>query len=120
MNIDQKDGENHGSPTFSSTETSFQERTMEENNEKSVGLFEHRATSAEKQQLENIPDGPSPEPLAEAGPPGVDHKQEDFSIFTTVQKRLMVSTASLASLFSPMATAIYCLSLLIILLILVD
>jgi hypothetical protein len=46
---------------------------------------------------------PSEQPLA---PPG-----EDYSVLTVNQKRLIVTTASLASLFSPMATAIYCRSL---------
>jgi hypothetical protein len=46
---------------------------------------------------------PSEQPLA---PPG-----EDYSVLTVNQKRWIVTTASLASLFSPMATAIYCRSL---------
>jgi hypothetical protein len=46
---------------------------------------------------------PSEQPLA---PPG-----EDYSVLTVNQKRLIVTTASFASLFSPMATAIYCESL---------
>ncbi len=33
---------------------------------------------------------------------------EDYSVLTVAQKRLTVMAASLASLFSPMATAIYC------------
>jgi hypothetical protein len=33
---------------------------------------------------------------------------EEYSVLTVTQKRLVVMTASLASLFSPMATAIYC------------
>ena len=33
---------------------------------------------------------------------------EDFSVLTLTQRRLVVLTASLAALFSPMATAIYC------------
>ena len=45
-----------------------------------------------------------PEPAIERpGPPG-----KDYSILTVAQKRAVVITASFASLFSPMATAIYC------------
>jgi hypothetical protein len=33
---------------------------------------------------------------------------EDYSVLTVTQKKLIITTASLASLFSPMATAIYC------------
>lgn len=33
---------------------------------------------------------------------------EEFSILTVTQKKFVIMTASLASLFSPMATAIYC------------
>jgi hypothetical protein len=35
---------------------------------------------------------------------------EDYSVLTTTQKKLVILTVSLASLFSPMATAIYCMS----------
>jgi hypothetical protein len=43
--------------------------------------------------------------------PAVEHPglaREDYSILTVAQKRAVVLTASFASLFSPMATAIYC------------
>jgi hypothetical protein len=33
---------------------------------------------------------------------------EDYSVLTVTQKKLIIIVASLASLFSPMATAIYC------------
>lgn len=33
---------------------------------------------------------------------------EDFSVLTVGQKKLIIVAASFASLFSPMATAIYC------------
>lgn len=33
---------------------------------------------------------------------------EEFSVLTVTQKKFVVMTASLAALFSPMATAIYC------------
>lgn len=47
---------------------------------------------------ENEP--PSEQPLAPAG--------VDYTVLTPTQKKLVVFTASLASVFSPMATAIYC------------
>ena len=46
---------------------------------------------------------PSEKPIEPAGPSG-----QDYSVLTVTQKKLVVLTASLASLFSPMATAIYC------------
>jgi hypothetical protein len=47
---------------------------------------------------------PSEQPLERAATtPG-----EDYSVLTATQKKLVVMTASIASLFSPMATAIYC------------
>lgn len=46
---------------------------------------------------------PAEPPVEQPGPPG-----KDYSILTIAQKRIIVLTASFASLFSPMATAIYC------------
>jgi hypothetical protein len=49
-----------------------------------------------------------------AEPPSAEQVQivqpagEGYSVLTVTQKRLAVMAASLASLFSPMATAIYC------------
>jgi hypothetical protein len=34
--------------------------------------------------------------------------REDFTVFNSGQKKMIVFTASLASIFSPMATSIYC------------
>jgi hypothetical protein len=66
-----------------------------------------------------LPDGPLPgttgdgtensaelpiEPPAEQSVP----QGKDYSVLTDGQKKAVVLTASLASLFSPMATAIYC------------
>ncbi len=58
--------------------------------------------------ITSIHDEPPIEPLSEqqaqiSTPPG-----EDFSVLTATQKKWIIMTASLASLFSPMATAIYC------------
>ncbi|CAM6031690.1 unnamed protein product, partial [Sphagnum compactum] len=63
---------------------------------------------AAEQKYDRIEDGqeavepPSEQPVQGTAIPG-----EDYSIFTVGQKKLMIMTASLASLFSPMATAIY-------------
>jgi hypothetical protein len=46
---------------------------------------------------------PAEPAVEQPGPP-----EKDYSILTVPQKRMIVITASLASLFSPMATAIYC------------
>ena len=48
------------------------------------------------------------EPPSELQAHMVQSAGEDYSVLTVTQKRLIVMTASLASLFSPMATAIYC------------
>jgi hypothetical protein len=45
------------------------------------------------------------------GEPASEHpvqSGEDFTVLTGKQKRLVIFTASLASIFSPMATSIYC------------
>jgi hypothetical protein len=49
------------------------------------------------------PAEPPSEQLQGAQTPG-----EDYSVLTVTQKKLIITVASLASLFSPMATAIYC------------
>jgi hypothetical protein len=46
-----------------------------------------------------------PEPASERQ---LQSPGEDFTVFNVRQKRLVVFTASLASVFSPMATSIYC------------
>jgi hypothetical protein len=46
---------------------------------------------------------PAEPPSELPDPPG-----KDYSVLTVTQKKLIVFTASLASLLSPMATAIYC------------
>jgi hypothetical protein len=105
MNIDHNN--NHASTIASTTTSELQEHAMEsDNKEKSIGLFEQQAATTEKQHPEIVQNDP-PEPPSEAVQKD-ESKQEDFSIFTTRQKKLMVMVASLASLFSPMATAIYC------------
>jgi hypothetical protein len=48
------------------------------------------------------------EPPSEQPVQPVLQAEEDYSVFSTTQKKLIVTTASLASVFSPMATAIYC------------
>jgi hypothetical protein len=64
---------------------------------------------AAEQEHDGIEDGQrAVEPPSEELNQGTATPGEDFSIFTVRQKKLMIMTASLASLFSPMATAIYC------------
>jgi hypothetical protein len=69
---------------------------------------EARVTEQGHEEVGSTHDDPSAEPPSEQpiAPPG-----EDYSVLTVNQKRLIVTTASFASLFSPMATAIYCRSL---------
>lgn len=50
----------------------------------------------------------STEPVSEQPIERVATSVEEFSVLTVGQKKLMIMTASMASLFSPMATAIYC------------
>lgn len=51
---------------------------------------------------------PDSEPPSEAPIESMDASGGEYSVFTVTQKKMIVLTASLASLFSPMATAIYC------------
>lgn len=48
-------------------------------------------------------DRPPEPPIEQPGDPG-----KDYSVLNVAQKRVIVVTASFASLFSPLATAIYC------------
>ncbi|KAL5345110.1 hypothetical protein ACLOAV_010065 [Pseudogymnoascus australis] len=50
---------------------------------------------------------PDNEPPSEASVESTDASGGEYSVFTVTQKKMIVLTASLASLFSPMATAIY-------------
>lgn len=51
---------------------------------------------------------PDSEPTPEVSVESTDASGGEYSVFTVTQKMMIVLTASLASLFSPMATAIYC------------
>ncbi len=50
----------------------------------------------------------SAEPPSEQAPQAVATPGEDYSVLTVNQKRMIVMTGSIASIFSPMATSIYC------------
>ena len=63
---------------------------------------EPREVEQERDQ-DDPPAEPPSEQLQGAQTPG-----EDYSVLTVTQKKLIITVASLASLFSPMATAIYC------------
>jgi hypothetical protein len=62
----------------------------------------------EARDVERSQDDPAGEPPSDQQVQRVQSSGEDYSVLTVAQKRLVVMTASLASLFSPMATAIYC------------
>ena len=85
-----------------------------QNDEKDIAVLDDAGIKSTSDPTEPSPatqgneDGDStnlpPEPAVERpGPPG-----KDYSILTVAQKRAIVIAASFASLFSPMATAIYC------------
>jgi hypothetical protein len=57
----------------------------------------------QERDQDDPPADPPSEEIQRVQTPG-----EDYSVLTVTQKKLVITTASLASLFSPMATAIYC------------
>lgn len=67
-----------------------------------------RSASQESRDVEQGQDDHPAEPPADQPLQRVQSAGEDYSVLTVKQKRLTVMAASLASLFSPMATAIYC------------
>lgn len=76
--------------------------------EKESGGVASQSTNQEPRDVErgkNEPgaDVPSDQQAQITQPAG-----EDYTVLSATQKRLIVTAASLASLFSPMATAIYC------------
>jgi hypothetical protein len=60
-----------------------------------------------EQQRARDQDDPPAEPPSEQLQ-GAQTAGEDYSVLTVTQKKLIITVASLASLFSPVATAIYC------------
>jgi hypothetical protein len=77
-------------------------------NEKKGGEVPSQSTAEEPRDVERGQDDPPAEPPADQPMRTVQSAGEDYSVLTVTQKRLTVMAASLASLFSPMATAIYC------------
>jgi hypothetical protein len=74
----------------------------------SLSKGERRDVEREQQQTgpsQHHPpaESPSDQQLRRVATPG-----EDYSVLTVTQKKLIITIASFASLFSPMATAIYC------------
>lgn len=76
--------------------------------EKGGGEVLSQPTGEEPRDVERSQDDPPAEPPADQPMQTVQSAGEDYSVLTATQKRLTVMAASLASLFSPMATAIYC------------
>jgi hypothetical protein len=66
------------------------------------------APSAAAAQTDALPRDPASEPPSEAPIEVAGASGRPYSVFTVTQKKMIILTASLASLFSPMATAIYC------------
>jgi hypothetical protein len=64
---------------------------------------EEKSGIASRQNDDEPAELPAEPPSEQPAPAG-----EDYSILKPAQKKAIVLTASLASLFSPMATAIYC------------
>lgn len=62
----------------------------------------------EREVVRHNQDDPPAEPPSEQPIQRVMTTGEDYSVLTVTQKKLIIVTASFASLFSPMATAIYC------------
>lgn len=82
-----------------------------EKNERPNNSYDKQVTAAEKDSevlgpTQDAP--PTAEPLSEQPIHRVTTPGEDYSVLTVTQKKLIILTASFASLFSPMATAIYC------------
>jgi len=75
----------------------------------SNSLGKEGALKAGEQEVGGSHDDPPAEPPSEQPLQRVTTAPgEDYSVLTVTQKKLIVMTASFASLFSPMATAIYC------------
>jgi hypothetical protein len=70
-----------------------------------------KSASQEPRDVEQGQENHPAEPPADQPLQTVQSAGEDYSVLTVTQKRITVMAASLASLFSPMATAIYCQSL---------
>jgi hypothetical protein len=67
------------------------------------------ASSGPDPQTASLPDrNPDDEPPSETPVESTGTSTVEYSVFTVTQKKMIVLTASLASLFSPMASAIYC------------
>lgn len=114
--LDMDDGKNFSNspPQQSKMASPHADKPMNpsSSSEKSIEIFSPEPSNPEKRDI-NSQNAPPSEPPTELTSKGEDGKnpaiqQEDFSIFTSGQKKVMVMVASLASLFSPMATAIYC------------
>ncbi|KAE9368108.1 MFS general substrate transporter [Stipitochalara longipes BDJ] len=75
--------------------------------EKEQGVVESQPALQEPRHVERGQDDPPAEPPSEQEVQRIQSAGENYSVLTVTQKRLTVMAASLASLFSPMATAIY-------------
>jgi len=75
---------------------------------KREGLIESHSGDHEPRDLECGQHDPPADPPSEEAVQRVQSAGEDYSVLTVTQKRWVVTVASLASIFSPMATAIYC------------
>ncbi|PMD41029.1 MFS general substrate transporter [Hyaloscypha variabilis F] len=75
--------------------------------EKESGVVKSQSAGQQPSDVIQGQDDPPAEPPSEQEVQRVQSAGEDYSVLTVTQKRLIVATASLASLFSPMATAIY-------------
>lgn len=70
--------------------------------------FDEKATPTTKRRAtEDVAKDPSQDPPSEVPVTRV-FSGEEYSVLTPAQKKMVIVTASVASLFSPMATAIYC------------
>jgi hypothetical protein len=76
--------------------------------EKESGVVKSQSAGQQPSDVIQGQDDLPAEPPSEQEVQRVQSAGEDYSVLTVTQKRLIVATASLASLFSPMATAIYC------------
>ena len=83
-----------------------QMQTVAQDKENHVEL--DKSASQEPRDVEQGQDNHPAEPPADQPLQTVQSAGEDYSVLTVTQKRITVMAASLASLFSPMATAIYC------------
>ncbi|KFY14255.1 hypothetical protein V492_02740 [Pseudogymnoascus sp. VKM F-4246] len=67
----------------------------------------HDSEIPSEEAAQTAVDVPTSEPPSETPVEPTDEYSRAYSVFTVTQKKMIVTTASLASLFSPMATAIY-------------